>query len=429
MKLLPLLVLLLTLGCESTMDTSTSCLYAANDLLALKRTNDSLYLRYLQRAPKATYHSWPQTQATVMIFTLPERKMPRFEAQLKKNTTVQQLSEGIPEIKTAGTFHQLLARYNGALFLAGEGGISRMELTTVSTIGQWMYTSDADDDDDSTGMYHIRLILPEKPFARQELPQTYAKMLQYVDVMMDTNTVFTPVNTYPEDSYSPSIRELLAFVHLERNVMADSILGEADKKYIHDHFRSNLRLRHLLNAAVKEAIDSGNGGGILDRCVQGLYPKDTLLRLKCSYTVTGNCGYDPSPLMHAQDIAVLASQAHNLPVFIKAHLNILDVRLPDGCKAELYDLAKLDIRVQQLLLGSVLQADRLPAGHYYGNSYCIAETFTASTYGPDFEKQVKTYMKDDKLDLFNRYLFYLLYTRYCDSQQKPVTELFDINHS
>lgn len=412
MRILLLLLLLPFTGYSQ----ESGDVYADNDILQLKRTADSLNLRYRQYDSTPVYDSWPQTQATYIDFTIDGKQLPQLEARFRKYNTIQQLLKAFPAIRQADTIPRLLAKHDGFLYYNGTYGLAGIHLSGVKTTGPWIYR--VNENYGIKGIHRVHLWLLNKPFASTRLPLEYAKMVQYVDCIVDTSTIVCLAKRYQEVSDSRSLQELLRVVDQKRG-------STPGQQYIRDHFYKDSQIRDLLNAAVKEAIDSSYGGEALVQFVYGLYPKDTLLLLRRSYQVIPGYSEDDAPSIHATNIAILASQTHQWPVFIRSHLDILHPRLARNAipvyaapsrQTYLHELEKLDIQVLPLLLGSVFKAGNLSTNHYYGHLGRIGQAFAASVYTAAFEKQVKACMKDPNLDMINQYNFYLLYTSYCYRQ-------------
>lgn len=417
-------------------DLSEGMLYSHKDIQELKRTADSLNLRFLQCVPDPVYYSLPQTQATAMTFIIEAKKASLVEARLKQGISIQQLSKEFPGIKIKDSSHVVLSyqtgydnyrkKYITTLYSGNGDGFSPTDLDQPPVGGNWIYSSN---DTDDTGSISIDAWLPDKPFVTIKLPAEYAKMIQYADCMIDTTTrLMLGKGGFPEEENKPfEALEGIVYRKTNKNVdpQYDTYLNENDIKYIQREYYKNDSIKLLLNLAVKEALEKGNGNGTLEEAATGIYSLDTVLLMKRSRTVYGNCSHDDAPIRHARDIAVLASQTHQWPVFIRAHLNIMNdqfERMSDADYAEarrkthLRELELLDIPAQQLLFGTVFMASNLSSSHYTGNIQRIGRAFTESGYAAAFEKQIKSIMKDKNLDPFNQCIFLLLYTSYCYHQ-------------
>lgn len=423
------------------LDVYDGLMYSGADLKELKRTADSLNLRYLQCEPNPVYHSWPQARAEFRALTLKRKEAALIKAGLKQNTPLQQILANFQEIETKDGANVIMARqieydeyekkYDTILYSGDGNGFTRINISGQETYGNWVLGIDENKNDDGDKLCYMTIWRLDTSFTSIQLPQEYAKMIQYVDCMIDTNTVLMLDNGESSEEENKPLKDLKKLVSVNRKKNIDARFNahfdEGDIKYIRREFYKNHDIRQLLANAIKEAIEKRNGSGLLERLADSIYSKDTILLLKRSRIVYGSCSMDDAPRRHARDIAVLASQTHQWPVFIRAHLDIMNdyfQRSSDGSYAEagrktyLRELELLDIPAQQLLLGSIFRASNLPSSHYIGNLNRIGRAFTESEHAATFEKQVKSFMKDDRLDPFNKCLFFMLYTSYCYRQPK-----------
>ncbi len=414
-------------------DLYKGMLYSREDMEQLKKTADSLNLRFLQCVPNPVYYSLPQTQATAMTFVIEGKKVPFLEACLKQGISIPQLRKEFPGIKIKDSSHVILSyqtgydeyekKYITTLYSGNGKGFSHTYFDQPPTTGSWIYDTE---DTDKEKEYTIKAWLTDKPFATVQLPAAYARMIQYADCMIDTTTVImlNKGGVYGEENKPFQAMEGIVYRKTNKNVDPQyyTYLNENDIKYIHREYYQNDSIKLLLDRAVKEALEKGNGNGTLEKAATGIYSLDTILLMKRSRVVYGYCSQDDAPRMHARDIAVLASQAHQWPVFIRAHLDIMNDhfdRMSDGDYAEagrktyLRELELLDIPAQQLLLGTIFMTSNVPSSHYTGDLRRIGRAFTESAYAAGFEKQIKSMMKDKNLDPFNKCLFFLLYINYC----------------
>ena len=426
------------------LDLYGGLIYSGDDMRHLKKTADSLKLSYLQCVSNPVYYSWPQTQATFLDFSIKNKEADLIEARFKQDISLQQLLAEFPAIKIKDSAHVILTyqtryeeytkKYETVLYSGGGNGFSNTDLDQPPAAGNWVYSRDECNEDCSIKAWYL-----DKPFTSIQLPNEYAKMIQYVDCMIDTGTtVMLYKGTSSEKGNKPfDTLRTLVFQEKNKNTEAQySYLDEEGEKYIREEYQKNARIKQLLNNAIKEAVENGNGNEAMESIATGICSQDTILLMKRSRLVYGNCSMDDSPRRHARDIAVLASQTHQWPVFIRAHLDIMNDyfdRMSDGSYAEagrktyLRELELLDIPAQQLLLGTIFRAKDLPSMHYYGNLNRIGRAFTESTYAAAFEKQVKSLMKDTNLDPFNQCLFFMLYASYCYRQPDESNTTAKIN--
>ncbi|KAB2810397.1 hypothetical protein [Phaeocystidibacter luteus] len=133
--------------------------------------------------------------------------------------------------------------------------------------------------------------------------------------------------------------------------------------------------------------------------------------------VVGFCSQDSRPRLHAKSIALFAAAAQDWSVFLKAHLDIMNDRFDrasDGSYAQaerltyLRELEELDIKTEDLLLGTLLSMSDPSPNHYYGSPNRTGRAF-ADTQNPEsIIQKLETGAMDKNLDLHNRFL--MMYT-------------------
>lgn len=422
-------------------------LYAPKDMQELKKTADSLNVRYLQCVPNPQYHSWPQSEGLRYNLIVKDKQLALVQKRLKSDISLAVLLKEFPGIEVTDITNAVVAYYSAydvekkkmqTTVLHGNANNFEHDVLDAPPTGKWVCMPGNYSYDDTT-KYYLTAILLNNPFKTYLLPQEYAKMIQYVDCMVDTSTTVMVAAKYGEEDSNRAFISLKEYIHTQKHTSDTDwyYTQPEDWQYVHNEYAVNKQVRKWVDDAVKNALDSGNGGGELEAIASGIYSRDTLLLLKRSRIVVGECSQDRAPIEHAYDIAVLASQLHQWPVFIKSHLNIMNDRFDrnsDGSYAQagrktyLRELEVLDVPAQQLLLGSIFRATEISDKHYYGNLGRIGRAFTESAKAAEFEKQVKTMIKDKNLDPFNQCLFSMVYYSYCNWQpdvNKRETKLAD----
>lgn len=159
---------------------------------------------------------------------------------------------------------------------------------------------------------------------------------------------------------------------------------------------------------------------------------DLLEKLRCM-KVVGTCSQDSSPRKHAINIAILAAETHNWDVFLKAHLDILNDsfdRATDGSyaweqrKTYIKELEALNIQVSDLLLGIAFRIQNPVENHYFGNVGRMGRALSETKYIKDIETDMLSVISNDKVDYFNRLVFYHLfrsYNHYLDDEDAKQT--------
>jgi len=417
-------------------DLYAELLYSKSDMDQLKKTADSLNLQYLACVPNPVYYSLPQTEGiAVTLRNVSRKNKPVLEALMEKGATLQEIrAANVGSIEESA--HGLIAynivyshRLKKRVTIIYSGDANRFRTREldeqITPSDKWTYDTTGSDD-----QYTFTAWLPDRPFSRMQLTGEYASMIQYVDCMMDTSTSVMLYDEQEAGATNQSMKKLVTYMLLKNPRTAElrdePSLLYSDVTYLYQDLKTSAKARKLLDDAIKEAIAKRIGDESLEELAAGRYSKDTILLLKRIRQVIGYCSRDNSPQEHARSIAILASQTHQWPVFIRSHLDIMNdrfLRNSDASYGEamrgthLRELELLDIPSQRLLLGSVFRVSDVPDGHYLGNISRLGRAFTESAHAADFEKQVQSCMRDNTLDPFNRCLFFMLYTNYCYQQQ------------
>lgn len=291
----------------------------------------------------------------------------------------------------------------------------------------------------------------EEDFAAKPLPDTYARMVQYSDCMIDTTTqvYLVSANAYNRWSgYTPR-KEPVALVAFENYV--DTLthrpfyMGDGDynayrkKEHIWDstHFIvldkkiHEEPLARLFKRALDSALKAGDTNDEFEDYVERYVSPATALQLKRSRMVMGMCSQDDRPRLHALNIAKLSAEAVSWDVFLRAHLDIMNdrfERMSDGSyawgKRQTYikEIETLDIDVIDLLLGISVRVENASKNHYFGSIDRIGRSL-AESKDPDLvEAKLQATIQDHSLDDYNRVLMLFLYSHYTynlkDEQRK-----------
>jgi len=89
---------------------------------------------------------------------------------------------------------------------------------------------------------------------------------------------------------------------------------------------NDLNFMPLLKDALAEAKDLANSDDEFEEFVARYVSKNDALQLKRNRRVVGGCSMDSSPRYHAFNIALLSAETTKWDVFLKSHLNIMNVR-------------------------------------------------------------------------------------------------------
>ncbi|SMC67781.1 hypothetical protein [Moheibacter sediminis] len=199
-------------------------------------------------------------------------------------------------------------------------------------------------------------------FVSIELPQTYGMMVGYSDCLIDTTTT----------KFKENAKQ--GWVDLPKNWTK---LSDKKKTKLLDEFRTT--------------------------------------------QVIGGCSQDTSPRDHAINIALLSAETYNWGIFLKAHLDIMNDRfdrVSDGSYAwgkrntYIKELEELDINVQDLILGISFRIENPVKNHYYGSIGRLGRALSETRNNEEIEQTILSIISDNKLDDYNRLLFFFLFKNY-----------------
>lgn len=244
------------------------------------------------------------------------------------------------------------------------------------------------------------------------LPHPYARLVQYVDCMVDTTaSIYFPSaegKVYQQVAAGTKAQEFLGW--------ADSYPGQLDHQVPNSHY-----WRSVLMEAVDEAVEKGNSDARVERYVARYLSKADALKMKRSRKVVGGCSMDQSPRYHAMDICQLAAETAQWDIFLRSHLDIMNdrfERVSDGSyawagrKTYLKELEALDIAALDLLLGTSLRVENASDKHYWGSISRVGRALADTEDKPALEKRLQDMMLDPQLDLYNRLLMAYLFSNY-----------------
>lgn len=280
-----------------------------------------------------------------------------------------------------------------------------------------------------------------------ELPLSYARLVQYVDCMIDTTTTIyltkSSAQTYQQVKSGSKADQFLQWAieypgqpdypdyeKLDGDAYTAAYESYVDKYQIWDSarikaldnkLRNALYWKSLLMEARDEAMATGNSDNKLEFYVARYLSKEDALQLKRSRRVMGYCSQDQSPRYHAISICQLAAETAKWDIFLRSHLDIMNDRFErqsDGSYAwaerqtYLKELEELDIAALDLLLGTSLRVHNVGEQHYFSS---IGRTGRALADAEDkdaLEKQLISMIKDEMLDPYNRLLMAYVFDNY-----------------
>ncbi len=292
-------------------------------------------------------------------------------------------------------------------------------------------------------------------FVARPLPEYCARMVQYVDCMVDTTTqIFREVDresVASEDSLQwQNQQAFLDYVHTRTKKPVyegrdyDESASEETRKEIEkefDDFYARLmqwdslrislidsllvqdeKFQSLLDKAVAEALAfQASVDDEFEEYTWRYHSAKAALELKRHRRVRGMCSQDQRPRIHAMNIAILSAETVNWPVFLRAHLDIMNdrfTRMSDGSYAQatrktyIRELEELDINVPDLLLGTALLVDNPSGNHYYGNIARLGRALAETQFAAEIENNMIKIIEDSSVDDYNRIRIYYLFMNY-----------------
>ncbi len=301
--------------------------------------------------------------------------------------------------------------------------------------GTWIfsYSEKTDWSEESLSAFYFT-----EEFSQQALPVKYAKMIQYTDCMVDTNT-----QVFFETAHESGVRyrteaptNVAAFMDYVKSPLPEPKYDSDNYDEYHRQYRiwdsllyvrmdslkkHDDKFKTLLQAAINEVIEKGGANADFENYVGRYDSRKTELKLKRNRRVIGGCSMDQSPRYHALNIAILAAETVNWEVFLRSHLDIMNDRFDrvsdgswawKGRKTYIRELEVLDINVLDLLLGISLRIDNPNKNHYYGSIGRIGRALSETKEPEETEKRMLEMISDNSLDTYNRLLIYYLFLNY-----------------
>lgn len=273
-------------------------------------------------------------------------------------------------------------------------------------------------------------------FISQVIPYDLAKMIQYVDCLIDTNISILDsraaqklTDTSTVSKETPRRKLLESYINVETNKPNLKQSGyEAYHKWnsqkdslIENVLSTREEFRSLVLDAIDEAISLSISDEEIEKLAYKFDTKQRTLQLKRNRKVIGRCSGDTEPREHAQQIATLAAETGNRDIFLRAHLDVLNDgfdRITDGSyewagrHTYIRELEKLNVDVVSLLLGTAFSIDNPSDNHYVGSIGRIGRAFSESATLEKVEAAIAAAIKNEQLDDYNRIRIYYLYRSY-----------------
>ncbi|RYY98026.1 MAG: hypothetical protein EOO11_09240 [Chitinophagaceae bacterium] len=286
--------------------------------------------------------------------------------------------------------------------------------------GSWCYVEEP-----YPGGKDIRAIYVTTDFSTQPLPERYGYMLRYTDRLTDSSeALFRPgarpvVDAFPEPPVEDSAtRRFLDYAHAATGAGYRAgyyrvTLLEAEVCTLRALRLRDPEFNRLLHAGMAEALGDGFPSAEFQAYAEVLVSPVAALELKRRCVLKGSCSRSQGPRAHVYAIAQLAGRASRLPVFLRAHLELLNdhfFRESDNSIAfeerGTYEgeLDRQGIRSIDLLLGTLLRTEDPGAHRVQGNGYRIGEVLAYMPGEPFWTGRLAEMWGDPELDEYNRVL-------------------------
>lgn len=420
-------------------------MYNDADMNQLRFIVDSLNLKFKTCPLNKVYYSCPQAKVYYVLFKSSDNDLLEIKNDINSNfqfnVIIQKYSAYINILDTS----EILIRTNskdkndeyyylqGNPFNGYDGFYwdkKKYSKKDQSFVDHWMYDYSAKRKNNDHYTLEARFF-PEK-LKQTPLPASLGSLIQYVDCMIDTNSVVFLTDKYSggyfgddeKDTYS-NISPILEYINKKIGKDEDLKNAKGLDKIQMDFAANNLKhdplFKNILAEAIDDCVKNKSFHFQLEELAQKLGLYDKALAMKRSYRVMGQCSQDQSPRYHARDIAILAAQSHSWDIFLRAHLDIMNdrfERVSDGSyaygdrKTYLKELEDLNLNIVDLMLGLTLRADNIADNHYYGTIWRMGWALTESREKDRFEQTAIDILKVYQLDEFNRGLVFLLFHTY-----------------
>jgi hypothetical protein len=399
----------------------------------LKRIADTRHAQYKKSTQTRTYYSVPQTIGQYITCNIDNAK--EAIADMHNNISLEDLVKKYPQtIIDSNVLIVLLKRGKKELIYTlypnsdMENSFTRIGLDTDSAdvmhktsdgviggrTGNWVYSWW---EDGKKYGHNLRAFYLSTPLKTVALPEKYAAWVRYADCLIDTTTsTFLPGAKDGFSYYYDGNKAGPKYEALRKDV--DDRKRDSAISYIEKQFRTKPAFKKMFFEAVKEALQlKYPTSNWFETAVEKHYSKQAALTLKRNRHTWDRCGADFFRWPHIFDITQLAAETANWPVFINAHLDLINHRPLHSI--ELYyevrpytltnELELLGVNVYDLLMGICLNISDAAPNHYSANLEYIYRAIRELKFRDRIEQELISMMADSELDDFNRLrMHYLL---------------------
>jgi hypothetical protein len=406
-------------------------MYNESDMRTLRFIVDSLNLKYKSCSLYRTYFSNPRAKASYISFRSENDNLKSVIKDIKQGISPGELAKKYASLVESAADSLTIIKSGNAFYKANPGGgyeyaqISNDKSFNDGQIkDKWamVYSEKGEYQD----YYFLECHYFPGEWIKTPIPEEYARLIQYVDCMIDTTaTVYlTDKYDYENTKSQPGtgLEQVIKYIKVKSGLDKRSTVLTGDMiEYAIKNLKQDQQFLTLLSTTLDNYLEKEMANAGLEALATQFALYDKALAMKRCYRIMGGCSMDTRPREHARDIAILAAQAHSWDIFLRAHLDIMNdrfARASDGSyawagrKTYLRELEELNLNIVDLMLGLSLRADNAAVNHYYGTIWRLGWALTESNERSTFEKRALGMIKDDRLDDYNRGLIFLLYSSY-----------------
>lgn len=388
------------------------------------------------------FYSLPQTSATYFeiitkapnIFLTELKKADNLE-QLKNKFKGLQVDNELLVIKNIYSDYKKEKKLEIKSFEIGNNQNHGIKLSYSDSLNQndikHFYSSYTNKKDSITT---IRGFYLNNEFKSIEIPKKLSDWINYTDIIVKPETsifydsdnksngfraykrtiIDSLVNYYELKTNKPPYKKEQDFItrRKELNEWQSKKEKFADSLYTNDQ-----NFKKLLIEALEYAEENKVSNGDLEDFTTQLISKKRALELMRQNRQVGTCSFDNGPIIQQKRIASLASKTQDWDVFIKSFLNVMNDNVSRNAnsniasnarKTYIEELAKLDLDINKILLGSNVRIEDTIQTHYFSDGSKIAKAYANlnSDKQEYFENTTFEIIKDKEIDAFNKLHFY-----------------------
>ncbi|MEC7783423.1 MAG: hypothetical protein VYB38_08440 [Bacteroidota bacterium] len=388
------------------------------------------------------FHSLPQTSASYFEIIIKDPK--NFLSELKKSENLKQLQnkfKGLQVDNDLLVIKNIYSDYKNEKkleiksFEIANNQNHSIELSFNDSLNQnnlkhfhSSYTNKGD------SITTIRGFYLNNEFQSINLPKRISDWINYTDIIVRPETsifydsdnksngfvayqrtiIDSLVNYYELKTNKPPYKKEQDFITRRREL---NKWHSKKEKFADSLYTNDQNFKKLLIDALDYAEENKVSNGDLEDFTAQLISKKRALKLMRQNRQVGTCSFDNSPIIQQKRIASLASKTKNWDLFIKSLLNVMNDNVSRNAnnniasnfrKTYIEELAKLNLDIDKILLGSNVRIEDATRKHYFSDGSKIAKAYANlnSDKQQYFENRTFEIIKDEEIDAFNKLHFY-----------------------